>query len=176
MLPYSQVSFSSPPCFSFVSFSLSFIFLSCTWMFISKLCCVELSLSDIKCRKLRVVLIFFWFSASVCVVVLFVIFWQHPRTLPHIHLLHIILHFSIYDVAKLSSGDAEDVSRFRTATVIATDILEVLILQGKELTRLIASGDLDSKSANSEVVEESNNRNTTINSVPTYIVYKNKDT
>jgi len=60
--------------------------------------------------------------------------------------------------------------------VIATDILEVLILQGKELTRLIASGDLDSKSANSEVVEESNNRNTTINSVPTYIVYKNKDT
>ena len=60
--------------------------------------------------------------------------------------------------------------------MIATDILEVLILQGKELTRLIASGDLDSKSANSEVVEESNNRNTTINSVPTYIVYKNKDT
>ena len=43
----------------------------------------------------------------------------------------------------VASGDAQDPSRFRTATVIAVTDLEVLVLQEQELSRLIASGDLD---------------------------------
>jgi hypothetical protein len=74
------------------------------------------------------------------------------------------------EAALFASGDSHDPSRFRTATVIAIDDLEVLILQGKELTRLISLGDLDQstiaalaqvakerKSANSEF-EESNRK------------------
>ena len=45
--------------------------------------------------------------------------------------------------ALFASGDAQDPSRFRTATVIAVDDLEVLVLQEQELSRLVASGDLD---------------------------------
>ena len=44
-----------------------------------------------------------------------------------------------------ASGDANDPSRFRSATVVAVGELEVLTLTSKDLQTLIQSGDLDEK-------------------------------
>ena len=55
-----------------------------------------------------------------------------------------------------SNENAEDPSRFRTATVVAVNDLEVLVLQKQQLNRLLASGDLDESTvaALSQVAQE----------------------
>ena len=55
-----------------------------------------------------------------------------------------------------ASGISEDPSRFRTATVVAVNDLEVLVLQKQQLNRLLASGDLDESTvaALSQVAQE----------------------
>ena len=45
--------------------------------------------------------------------------------------------------ALFATGDAQDPSRFRNATVVASDVLEVLVLKADALAKLVASGDLD---------------------------------
>jgi len=64
--------------------------------------------------------------------------------------------------ALFASGDAQDPSRFRTATVIAVVDLEVLVLNKQELSRLIASGDLDKSTiaALAQLVQERKSMNT----------------
>ena len=47
------------------------------------------------------------------------------------------------EAALFATGDDEDPSRFRIASVIAVDDLEVLVLKDHELARLLAFGDLD---------------------------------